>query len=240
MLSKKTVWDVFSIDLDRMGLKELKQKAEWFNVSYDYTRRASIGEKVFSDELIKQSAERLNYSEERIMQLLTMAAKERSDPEFTEFWSKISERMENPPSSNAAPEPLPNEPNTITIYSSIRAGSSETGITEAEAIGVIDVPEEYARKGYFALRVSGDSMSPDLFDGEIAIFKPINGATPKPSDILAIEVAGWDQWVVKYAHLDPSGTVQLISKNNAYPVREVKAKNVIIRGVLVESRRIRR
>lgn len=92
----------------------------------------------------------------------------------------------------------------------------------------------------FAMRVSGDSMMNELFDGEIAIFKPIDGDPIRNKDIYALEIESWSQWVIKFIHQDSSGMLQLISANKQYPVKEInpKVQNVTIKGKLIESRRI--
>ncbi|MFA5597226.1 MAG: LexA family transcriptional regulator [Pusillimonas sp.] len=134
------------------------------------------------------------------------------------------------------------EPHILPVYSSIRAGNGDTGITDGEKEGSIFISDEYAKMKVFAMRVSGDSMMNELFDGEIAIFKPINGDPIRNKDIYAIEVESWGQWVIKFIHHDSSGTVQLISANKQYPVKEINpaVQNVILRGKLIESRRIRK
>lgn len=134
------------------------------------------------------------------------------------------------------------EPRILPVYSSIRAGNGDTGITDGEKEGSIFISDEYAKMKVFAMRVSGDSMMNELFDGEIAIFKPINGDPIRNKDIYAIEVESWGQWVIKFIHRDSSGTVQLISANKQYPVKEINptVQNVILRGKLIESRRIRK
>jgi len=85
-------------------------------------------------------------------------------------------------------------------------------------------------------------MSTELYDGEIALFKPINGDARREKDIYAVEVEGWSNWVVKFVREDASGMVQLISANQYYPVKEIdpKISRVTLRGKLIESRRIRK
>ena len=137
---------------------------------------------------------------------------------------------------------LPAEDFNIPIYTTIKAGNGEMGITDGEVNGFISICSEYQKQKIFAIQVSGDSMATELHDGDIALFKPINGEPIREKDIFAVEIEGWSSWVVKFVRQDPSGVVQLISANPAYPVKEIdpKVSPVTLRGRLIESRRIRK
>lgn len=137
---------------------------------------------------------------------------------------------------------LPAEDFNIPIYTTIKAGNGEMGITDGEVNGFISICSEYQKQKVFAIQVSGDSMATELHDGDIALFKPINGEPIREKDIFAVEIEGWSSWVVKFVRQDPSGMVQLISANPAYPVKEIdpKVSPVTLRGRLIESRRIRK
>ena len=133
-----------------------------------------------------------------------------------------------------------NEEYKLPVYSSIKGGDGEMGITDGSVDGYISVSKEYVKQKVFCLRVSGNSMKDKVCDGEIAIFKPINGDSINEQDIYAVEVEGWSSWVIKFVSHSPSGKVELISANSAFPVKEIDPdiSRVIIRGKLIESRRL--
>lgn len=241
MFDKKTVWDVFSLDLEKIGLKELKQKSDWMGISYDYARSASHGKKVFSNELIKKFAERLNYSEESIMRLLTMAEKERSEPEFEPYWEKIQNKIEGleRPSSGIILEKPPEKHTSIPVFSHIRGGNGDNGWHEEQIVDHIDITREQNAAGAFAAQVQGESMMPTLPPGCYAIFRPIEEEeVVRDGTICAVYVSGWSESAVKQIYRDPSGLVILRSINPIFPPITINPENQEFRviGVLIEAR----
>jgi phage repressor protein C with HTH and peptisase S24 domain len=245
----------------RLGSKATsKEKAELCGLNYEFFRQImnQTRNPPADDNIVKMS-KKMKLLESETAELLLLAAKDRAkEPETKGILSKLLGEtaaaiddfeknttigqiaaMRNGPNNVVA---LPAEDHTIPIYTSIKAGNGEMGITDGETDGEITITDDYLKQKVFAVKVSGDSMADELYDGEIALFKPINGEPTRDRDIYAVEVEGWSSWVVKFVRHDPSGMVQLISANSAYPVKEInpKVSRVILRGRLIESRRIRK
>lgn len=239
---------------------EKNQRAEACGIDYNYYVMIASGAKnPPSDEKILEIAKNLGLNDSDAVKLMALAIRDKAKkPETKGLISRLLGKtaaaiedfeknttvgqiaaMRNGPNNIVA---LPAEDHTIPIYTSIKAGNGEMGITDGETDGEITITDDYLKQKVFAVKVSGDSMADELYDGEIALFKPINGEPTRDRDIYAVEVEGWSGWVVKFIRHDPSGMVQLISANSAYPVKEIdpRVSRVTLRGKLIESRRIRK
>lgn len=237
----------FTTRLDELLQKRLgssstqKQKAEACGLAYEFFRQIMTAVRnPPSDDRIMQISHKLGLVDHETVDLLVLAAKDRAkEPETKMFIQQIlSTHGQKSPGASA----VAGADHIIPVFASIRAGNGEFGITDGEKDGYITVDSSYEKMKVFAIRVSGDSMMSELFDGEIAIFKPLTPDPIKERNIYAVEVEGWSSWVVKHVRYDPSGMVQLISANSAYPVKEIdpRVNPVILRGKLIESRRIRK
>lgn len=235
--------NLLNLELERLGYRDVKQKADACGLEYEVMRQMLKG-KHPSDERIVEICERLKLGSEVLGRLLMSKMQDKAkDPATKNAFKRVLE--EQPPiyETNTQGNLLEIvEDHKIPIYTTIKAGNGEMGITDGESEGFITIADEYLKQRVFAVRVSGDSMVPELYDGEIAIFKPINGEPTREKDIYAVEIEGWTSWVVKFVRPDPSGVVQLVSANSAYPVREIdpRQSKVILRGKLIESRRLRK
>ena len=245
---------MFIYRLDELIQKKLgssanqKQKAEACGIGYEHFRAVMAGIKnPPSDDKIAEIAKNLNLTDEEAAELMILAAKDRAKQIGTKLI--LSKHLGDDICSTASAieklqskEPIVlYEPHTVPIYNIIRAGGADMGY-EGETDGFIQVNEEYKKMKVFTMRVSGDSMVSEVYDGEIAIFKPVNGDPTRERDIYAVEVEGWSAWVIKFVRLDPSGVVQLISANPSYQTKEIdpRVSRVILRGRLIESRRLRK
>lgn len=243
------------LHLDRIlgSSAEKRQRAEACGIDYNYYVMIASGAKnPPSDEKILEIAQKLKLSDHEAVNLMTLAIRDKAkEPETKGILARALEAMEkrtaatNDFTKQKTPDnviALKAETHVIPIYTTIKAGNGEMGITDGEIDGEIFITDEYLKQKVFAIRVSGDSMAPELYDGEIALFKPINGEPTREKDIYAVEVEGWASWTVKFVRPDPSGNVLLISANPTYQVKEInpKASCVTLRGKLIESRRIRK
>lgn len=235
--------NLLNLELERLGYRDVKQKADACGLDYEVMRQMLKG-KHPSDERIVEICERLKLNPEILGKLLMAKMQDRAkDPATKNILKKVLGDIPENEISNTQSGPFEViEEHKIPIYTTIKAGSGEMGITDGESDGEIFISDDYKKQNVFAVRVSGDSMSSELYDGEIALFKPINGEPHKESNIYAVEVEGWSSWVVKFVREDPSGSVLLISANASYPVKEINPKinRVILRGKLIESRRLRK
>ena len=102
-----------------------------------------------------------------------------------------------------------------------------------------EITPEMAKSGeYFGLKVKGDSMSPNILEGDVLIVRKQEDANS--GDICVVMVNG-DDATVKKLKKDPKG-LTLIPNNPAYDVtyftnEEIVSIPVRIIGKVVESRR---
>ena len=120
-------------------------------------------------------------------------------------------------------------------------GSVPAGIPTEAVEDIIDweeLPEEMFAGGkeYFGLRVSGDSMWPDILDGDIVIIRKT--PTCDSGSIAVVYVNGYDA-TLKQVKIAEDGSITLQPRNPNYPPRtyspkEVEELPVSIAGVVVE------
>lgn len=175
-------------ELERRGYKTVQQKADACGLSYEYMRQVLKG-KPLAEERVFEIGAKLKLSEDVIASLVANKVLDQAKvPATKEILSKLfcSEELQvkKQPHNRALINQqiqadnlmnLPTEEYKIPIYTTIKAGNGEMGVIEGETDGVITINEEYKKMKVFAVKVSGDSMANELYDGEIAIFKPING-----------------------------------------------------------------
>jgi SOS-response transcriptional repressor LexA len=104
--------------------------------------------------------------------------------------------------------------------------------TEEEAGDSITVPAEMVAgmPDAYALIVSGDSMTPDLMDGDRVLVDP--GREWQPNNIVVVRVRGTETTIKRLVARDT--TVILVPTNRTYPVLEVPADDVELLGVAVQ------
>ena len=121
-------------------------------------------------------------------------------------------------------------------------GTVAAGIPISAVEDILDyeeIPQTWKNQGeFFGLRIKGDSMKPDINDGDTVIVK--QQTTANNGDIIIALVNGDDATCKKFEKLD-NGII-LISNNSEYsPMyfsnEEVTTKPVVIVGRVVELRR---
>ena len=126
---------------------------------------------------------------------------------------------------------------TIKIYGRVAAGIPLEAIEDV--IDEEEIPEELARTGeFFGLRISGDSMEPDIHNGDSVIVKRQDDAE---SDEIVIALVNGNDGVCKRLK-KYADSIALISLNPNYePMyfnqEEIEEKPVKIIGKVVELRR---
>lgn len=145
------------------------------------------------------------------------------------------------PRSKVQPVPLsqsvPEAGMRIPVFGTVRAGIPLDAITDI--LDYEEIPQEMAAQGeYFGLRVKGDSMLPDIREGDIVIVRQQpdveNGDT-------AIVLINGDEATVKRV-MKSSSALTLIPANSqyapmAYSMLDVVSMPVKILGKVVEIRR---
>ena len=121
-------------------------------------------------------------------------------------------------------------------------GTVAAGIPISAVEDILDyeeIPQTWKNQGeFFGLRIKGDSMKPDINDGDTVIVK--QQPTANNGDIIIALVNGDDATCKKFEKLDNG--IMLISNNSEYsPMyfsnEEVITKPVVIIGKVVELRR---
>lgn len=121
-------------------------------------------------------------------------------------------------------------------------GTVAAGIPISAVEDILDyeeVPQSWENQGeFFGLRIKGDSMKPDINDGDTVIVR--QQSTANNGDVVIALVNGDDATCKKFEKLDNG--IMLISNNSEYsPMyfsnEEVATKPVVIIGRVVELRR---
>lgn len=121
-------------------------------------------------------------------------------------------------------------------------GTVAAGIPISAVEDILDyeeIPQTWKNQGeFFGLRIKGDSMKPDINDGDTVIVR--QQSTANNGDVIIALVNGDDATCKKFEKLD-NGII-LISNNSEYsPMyfsnEEVNIKPVVIIGKVVELRR---
>lgn len=125
----------------------------------------------------------------------------------------------------------------IKVYGRVAAGIPLEMIEDV--IDIEEISEEMARTGnFFGLRIKGDSMTPDICDGDTVIIRQQDDA--ESGDIVIATING-DEATCKRLRKYKDG-IELIAINPSYGTlefsnEEIARKPVKILGKVVESRR---
>jgi SOS-response transcriptional repressor LexA len=105
----------------------------------------------------------------------------------------------------------------VPYFADVAAGIGETQEQRAAPRRYLQVPAGLLERdpGCYALRVSGDSMSPVLLDGDIVVVSP---AAPLHGGCIVAAYVEPDGDVVKEYHELPGGGIELRPLNRAYSV----------------------
>lgn len=121
-------------------------------------------------------------------------------------------------------------------------GTVAAGIPISAVEDILDyeeIPQSWQNQGeFFGLKIKGDSMKPDINDGDTVIVK--QQSTANNGDVVIALVNGDDATCKKFEKLDNG--IMLISNNSEYsPMyfsnEEVTTKPVVIVGRVLELRR---
>lgn len=134
-------------------------------------------------------------------------------------------------------EPQPPQGLQIPVLGNVAAGIPISAVEDI--LDYEEIPLTWQNQGeFFGLRIKGDSMKPDINNGDIVIVK--QQSTAYNGDVVIALVNGDDVTCKKFEKLDNG--IMLISNNSEYsPMyfsnEEVITKPVVIIGRVVELRR---
>ncbi len=122
------------------------------------------------------------------------------------------------------------------ILGSVRAGYG--GAVFEEIIGYEPVQQSSLQRGeaYFWLSVTGDSMEPSLYEGDLVL---VRKQTSVDNGRMAVVLIGGEEGLVKKVFYGPDW-IELHSLNPAYPVRRFEGPDVVqvaVIGLVTESKR---
>ena len=143
------------------------------------------------------------------------------------------------PKTATHPTPrLENETALIPILGSVRAGYDNYAIQNVEGYIRVDEALKAAHPEAFTLRVTGDSMEPELSHGDFVICLP--DAEIRNNDVAIVCING-EIGTVKRIRFDQNG-LTLIPRNPKYKsihytAEEVETLPVTIQAKVIESRR---
>jgi len=212
-----------------------KQRADATGLDYDYYVMIAAGKKnPPSDDKIIDITKKLKLTTEETSELLILAAKDRArEPETKNAWSHIF----NAP-ANGTPFVMPQTNyHTVPVWSSVQAGTGQLSEKSAEVVDeVLLTADEYKAK-CFAIQITGDSMEPEIKDGDIGVFEPPDGLQPAENDVVAVELEGYGQWMIKRLKITGPNKVELISTNKAHPPIKVNidAEKLEVKGILLRT-----
>lgn len=122
---------------------------------------------------------------------------------------------------------------TLPVIGKVPAGVALEAIEEYE--GEIVVPPEDARPGYFALKVSGDSMYPRVLSGDVVVVAP--NQEPHNGQVVVTRVNCQGEVTLKEFQRD-GDTILLVPENNAYQTKVFRpGSDLKIVGVVVSLQR---
>jgi phage repressor protein C with HTH and peptisase S24 domain len=225
---------LLKIEFERKGLKTVQQMADFSGINTEYLRQALHGKRILSDDIIVEACDKMKLSTEKTRELLLAAAKDRAkEPKTKDAWSHIF----NSPASGTPFELPPTDYYTVPVWSSVQAGTGHLSEQTAEVVDeVLLATEEYKAK-CFAIQIKGDSMEPEIKDGDIGIFEPPNGLQPAENDVVIVELEGHGQWMVKRLKINGPSRIELISSNQDNPPIRVSldTEKIEIKGILLRT-----
>ena len=124
----------------------------------------------------------------------------------------------------------------VPILGSVRAGYG--GAVFEEIIGYEPAQQSSLQRGesYFWLSVTGDSMEPALYEGDLVL---VRKQTSVDNGRMAVVLVGGEEGLVKKVFYGPDW-IELHSLNPAYPVRRFDGPDVVqvaVVGLVTESKR---
>lgn len=121
---------------------------------------------------------------------------------------------------------------SVPIIGKVKAGPPSLAYEDIEGYCSVDV--NWAGKGCFFLRVSGDSMIEDhILDGDLALIRPQN--TANDGDIVVAMVGDEDATLKRFYRDLKYGTILLEARNPDYHSYVLPPEDITIIGKLIKT-----
>lgn len=232
---------LIKLEFDRKGLKTVQQMADYCGLNTEYLRQMLHGKRTPSDDMIVEACKKMKLSAEKTRELLIAAAKDRAKSEatkeFLEGFLALAGDIDNKVSNGRPIKLPPSDYYTVPVWSSVQAGTGQLSEKNTEVVDeVLLTAEEYKAK-CFAIQITGDSMEPEIKDGDIGVFEPPDGLQPAENDVVAVELEGHGQWMIKRLKILGPGKVELVSANKDHPPIKVNIDNekLEVKGILLRT-----
>ena len=233
---------VLTYELERLGYKTVQQKADACGLNYEYMRQVLKG-KALSEERIFEIGSKLKLSKGSIMGLLVAKIKDKAKKEETKKMldevlnSKGHLQIDHIVPGNTLIDPPSEEFYKAPVYASIQAGCGDLCECNAEIVDEVLLTKEEHRSKCFCIQIAGDSMETLIRNGDIGVFEPPNGMQPAEGDIVAVELEGYAQWMVKALKILAGGKLELVSENPKHKPIKVnpRVEKISIKGILLRT-----
>lgn len=131
----------------------------------------------------------------------------------------------------------------VPVLGTIKAGIPIE--VQQDIVGYVDIPKEWTKGGkkYFALKISGDSMSPKYLENDIVIFEQTQDIEKVNKKDCAVMVNGFDATFKNVTFSESGITLVPLNMNNTdnyqptfYNKEQIENLPVKIIGIAVEKR----
>lgn len=234
--------NILNIELERLGHKSIQQKADACRIGYEVMRQILKG-KPASEERIIEIGKAAGLSDQIIASLILAKIEDSSKTALAKnfmeklirSYASVSEDA-NPYASSIAGGP--HKPHhTVPVFASVRTGFEKLSEKCAEIVDEVLLTAEEYEANCFALQFNGANMAAELISGDIGIFEPPGGLQPAENDIVAIELEGHGQWLIKRLKIPGSGKIRLISASKDQSAIDVclNTEKLEIKGILLRT-----
>lgn len=224
--------DKLVLEMDRIGLKERKQRAAALGVTYPMMQFIEEGTRLPADGTIMKLAGLV--SDQTIRELRVMAQAERAGPDARVLWDSIAEKMAGNGNGHAD-LPISRE---APVWTNIRSGSREVTERAGEMVGSIMISEGEYKSGVVLVRCGDESCSPEIRQGEIGCFAPIGNIALAEGDVVLVELPGENYWTMRRIAGGLSGTVRFTGDGVESVTASQEQAKSMVKGVLLRVTRV--
>lgn len=216
LMDRKKFFELISSAIARSG-KAPEEIAKGKGFSAEYLRKTAKGQRIPEDDIILKMADALGIDKATLLRAAHIA---RSSPEVRRYL-----------------EVLPLDRKTLPSYGQIIAGDPTLSIQESEGEYQV-LPEQWGKNRYI-LTVSGESMYPELKEGDRVLIENLpEGIDPKRCHMKICAVLLNGESTLKRIFIDRKGgklSIQLKPDNPLLPAYTVKEDDEFqIQGIVIE------
>ncbi len=117
----------------------------------------------------------------------------------------------------------------VPVLGSVPAGQPLPHINEVRRYEIVPTEDVEGIDNPVLVEVHGESMAPELHDGDMVLIDP--DREPRPNNIVLVQMDG--EVTLKRLVREEDGRALLVPTNRAFPIIEVKERQLLRRGVAV-------